>query len=1010
LETIDAKENGATPPPPNARTSQRHVVDFLLDVGERLSTRASYFFPVLALFQLWLTRRVFASGLLADIDSVCHVSYLRYLTDEFYPQTGALFGFTPKFNGGAPFLLYNVPPGVYLLALPLVKVGLSAGFAIKVLLSLAYYANSAWAWMLGRELDATPNSKLPAISAFGVGLFSSDLFGLEFYFKNGMVNPCVALPLVGFAAVAFLRAIRTTGYKCILHTIGLGVIFTAIVLTHILSAYFCVLLFACMLLTSEWKVLGRRTAIVAVALVLGGLLSAFWLYPSIAFAPKEDPAYIWVRHPGETLSAIADGSLFSSYFGGFAESYRIVSNHSLILVICAIVGAIQAARTKNRSGLAFVAFFLVSLVVSLGPNIRLGTQFLPGYQRLLWYRFVTPVGMATVVLSGYGCHTLLQQRTGAAFVRSLISAGTLVSVFLLNSRATRIRTDNDFGSYRESYEQVSGWLKANAAPRSRVFSEFFAIGAVEPPSVNYVRQLVPVDSGLSEVGGWVYETSPIAAHLIRQGSFWHATSLLADQAKELCLHYVIVGTPASVRAFETDRRWKAVVRSPDLIVFESLEASELRLATAGKRAVVALDEHYNRGGGYQYRYQIGQSVTGASAESILTMRINATAGWHAYANGSEVKIQAGDDGMMRVSLPEGACELQLVFDIGAEKSRGAKLSGLGILLVACGLILGRLKIAANRLQYARTTIETGGKLVLGLGVISVIVLGTRAKFASVGFGIPGGIRPVRSVKQVALATDQARQQGGAIREVSGASSREFALSFGNQAKLLVRPKSEEPRRMTITAPNGKTCERQLAPGEDTIDLPSDCGGKADPTSIDFGPGMQAHLRVEGADVSEAELRDDIEYVQAEEFQNSLEDAGNEASLSPGSSEIIPQNGQTVYAFTPREGRISLFKERDFAEGNYDVWILAESPHPRLLRKRANIELEVNGTSIGATNGSSVAIPSEYWRTSPVFRWIYLGTSRLGQKTKLQIHLKSKQSGTTAVAEIDALAFVRTGSR
>jgi hypothetical protein len=985
----------------------RSALDVIVKIGDRVISRASYFFPLLLLFQLWLTRRAFAAGLLADIDSVCHVSYLRHLTEEFYPQTGALFGFTPKFNGGAPFLLYNVPPGVYLIGFPLVKLGLSAGITIKLILSVAYFANSVWAWLLGRELDPRPTSRLPAVTAFGVGLFSSDLFGLEFYFKNGMVNPCVALPLVGFAGILFLRASRSSMQKCILQTMVLACVFTALLLTHILSAYFCALLLGCLLITGGKEQVGKRTIIVGVTVTVGGLLAGFWLYPSLAFAPTEDSAYIWVRHPKETLTALADGSLFSSYFGGFADSYRVISNHSVMLVICMLVGSYQAVVSKNRLGLALVVFFVTSLAISLGPAIQLGTQFLPGYPRLLWYRFVTPAGMAASTLGAYGYYTLATQRRGAIFMRPLMVLGTLFCIGSLEARAKRIRTDDDFRSFRESYVEVSQWLRNNAPPGARVFSEFFSVPASEPPSANYVRQLLPIDSGVSEVGGWIYETSPLAANLIRQGSFWHATSLLADQAKELCLHYVVAGTPGSIRAFDNDRRWRAVVRTPDLVAFESKEIDSLRLASTEGRTVIALGERYQRGGGYQYRYQVGPPAAGFTS-APLTVRINATAGWRAYANGREVTIRRGSDGTLRVSLPEEVCELELVFDITAEKTRGIRLSGLGIALLGCGLLLGRTKLSANNVQYARRSIEATGKGMLAIGSVAMLVVGWRTPVASVGFGVPGGIRPVRSVKQVALATDQARQQGGAIRELSAASSREFALSFGNQAKLLVHPKSDQPRRIMITAPNGKTCERQLAPGEDTIDLPRECGGKADPTSIDFGPGTQAHLRVEGADVSEAELHDDIEYVQAEEFQNSLEDAGNEASLSPGSSEIIPQNGQTVYALTPREGRISLFKERDFTEGNYDLWILAESPHPRLLRKRANIELEVNGTVVGMTNGSSVAIPAEYWRTSPVFRWIYLGTSRLGQKTKLQIHLRSKQAGTTAIAEIDALAFVRTG--
>src|SRR5438270_13809698 len=94
-------------------------------------TRPFVFLTLHALCQLALLRRVFREGALADIDSIAHVSYLRYFVDEFVPATASSFGYTPKYNLGAPFLLYNVPPGTCLAGAALVRLGLSAESAIK---------------------------------------------------------------------------------------------------------------------------------------------------------------------------------------------------------------------------------------------------------------------------------------------------------------------------------------------------------------------------------------------------------------------------------------------------------------------------------------------------------------------------------------------------------------------------------------------------------------------------------------------------------------------------------------------------------------------------------------------------------------------------------------------------------------------------------------------------------------------------------------------------------------
>jgi|CZKU01.1.fsa_nt_gi hypothetical protein len=72
---------------------------------QRLWTNERAFFIALTLFNLYLARNTFRPGIWADNDSVCHYAYLRHLVDEFYPATGTFFGWTPKYDLGAPFLV-----------------------------------------------------------------------------------------------------------------------------------------------------------------------------------------------------------------------------------------------------------------------------------------------------------------------------------------------------------------------------------------------------------------------------------------------------------------------------------------------------------------------------------------------------------------------------------------------------------------------------------------------------------------------------------------------------------------------------------------------------------------------------------------------------------------------------------------------------------------------------------------------------------------------------------------
>src|SRR5689334_11510808 len=67
----------------------------------------------IALLMVFLARRTFRPGLWADNDSVCHYAYLRHLIEKVYPETGSVLAYSPSFNLGIPFLVYNTPPGLY---------------------------------------------------------------------------------------------------------------------------------------------------------------------------------------------------------------------------------------------------------------------------------------------------------------------------------------------------------------------------------------------------------------------------------------------------------------------------------------------------------------------------------------------------------------------------------------------------------------------------------------------------------------------------------------------------------------------------------------------------------------------------------------------------------------------------------------------------------------------------------------------------------------------------------
>jgi hypothetical protein len=268
--------------------------------------------------------------------------------------------------------------------------------------------------------------------------------------------------------------------------------------------------------------------------------------------------------------------------------------------------------------------------------------------------------------------------------------------------------------------------------------------------------------------------------------------------------------------------------------------------------------------------------------------------------------------------------------------------------------------------------------------------------------VQGGVRPVRSTTRVVLKTDQARQQGAAIQD-RGRDG--IAVRFGLRSSLRLAPPSGLKRVVTLTSPLGRSCELMFEPFVTDVKIPFECGSKAERGSADFGPGVQARLTFERDDIEVIEIVSDNPVIQAEQFENSLKDSGYDALPSSGHSETIPQNGQTLIAVVPRQGKIVLTKAWTFKAGTYEAWVLAESSHPRLARTRAQIELLADGVAVGSTAATDLSQPSDYWRTTPAFRWTRVGVVRLSEGSRLELQLAPQQQGMGGIAELDALEFV-----
>ena len=356
---------------PHAWQAWRSRADLVAALASRVWKSERAFLVALTLFNVFLARRTFGDGIWADNDSVCHYAALRRLLEEILPATGTFMGWTPKIDLGAPFLLYNTPPGLYLAAAALTRIGLSALVALKTVMMTAFLAvpivGARFARTLALEGADEPRD-LPKFVALALSLFSSELFGLEFFFKNGMLNAAFALPILLVTLLCHRHAQRAQGPRALPWTALAGVGFAATVLVHLLSAVMLGVALGGLTIAQGPSRFGRSVLQAAAVVALGFALSAFWLVPSLPFAASEDAAFTWIRRDSDTLAALADGTLLSSYPVGFTPRFVQFSSAGIVAVLCAAFGAWRAIRLRCWPVLGCLATAGVALLILLGPQ------------------------------------------------------------------------------------------------------------------------------------------------------------------------------------------------------------------------------------------------------------------------------------------------------------------------------------------------------------------------------------------------------------------------------------------------------------------------------------------------------------------------------------------------------------------------------------------------------------------------------------------------------------------
>jgi hypothetical protein len=1000
----------------------REIARKLASLGAEIWRRDWAVLLLVCALDLFLSRRTWGDGIWVDNDSVCHYAYLRHLIEEFYPATGTYMGFSPKFNMGIPYLLYNTPPGLYLASAIVAKVtGVSALVALKLVVVAAFMSVPVLGWALARSFEAE-RTDYPKIAAITLSLFSSELFGLEFYFKNGMLNPALGVPLMLATLVAYRKA-QVSPFSPALRWTALGAIgFAATLFTHVLSAYMlCVALLAFMF-GGGLRALGANVLKLGAVVALGALLTGEWLYPSMKFAAAHDAAYTWSRDWHSTVSDFVDGSLLSSYPVGFDPSFITQSNIGIGAVIIGIPGAVVAVRKRASGVVSCLIAFALAFLIACGPTIHFGVSLLPVYEKLLWYRFVTLAIPMWLMVAAYGAAEFAQLR-GKYYPLNVIALGVLagLAIYVLTTRAVRVMTASTRAQFVESTDDVARWLREHGDRRGRVFSEFLSSNAVAAVSVNYPRHMIPILSGFDEAAGWIYENNPASQALMRTGPFWFDPVPMMDLAQQYDVKYVVAGSAQFVRALSLDPRWREVRATPDLVMYERVGFAPSLVAGERLDAVVA-DARYERGGGYTYEIDVTQSEPGPRT---LVVKTNDSPAWVATVDGVPTVHHTNDDGLMVVDLPPGAGQrhVTLRWSIDEWRRRGRIATIAGALVCALLFLLAMRK--REWPNVSSRWVQGGGVGALGL-VTVVFMIRARPVDASIGgYGVSGGIRPVRSLANADVGAyyDTQRQQPNRVlagawsaRTVSpnGVGIRTIerdepiaALTLGSRNTLTVIGDANADDRehlLTLSRDEKVACVVKLRLGVAT-ELPPECASGDAGASMGHPRAMRLSDAA-GIAVHAIRVDSDIRYVEAESFSNTVYDGGCEAFYTMGAAiDYFPSSGVIMTAAPAYHCPIDMLTDVDLAHGDYDVWVLTRTFHPRFRSTRGDLTVVVGSSPVGTFDGASVGL-FDFWDNQGSFEWVRLGTvGASGGATRITLQLRRKLNAIASSIDFDAFAFV-----
>ena len=187
----------------------------------------------LLIFQFFMALPIFYGwGLIADNDFVANHSYV-VIFKKFLLSGKGFWGWTPQFNAGTTPFLFNMPPFLYFLASLISLIGISTVTSLKLVLLFFFMILPIGFFFLAQIIFHHEKFSVYATTVLSC-FFASELYGLPFFFSNGMANAAIGSSLLIFQWVFLFKVHQKFNQKNFFILIALNALS---ILNHLFSFY-----------------------------------------------------------------------------------------------------------------------------------------------------------------------------------------------------------------------------------------------------------------------------------------------------------------------------------------------------------------------------------------------------------------------------------------------------------------------------------------------------------------------------------------------------------------------------------------------------------------------------------------------------------------------------------------------------------------------------------------------------------------------------------------------------